>query len=101
MLLLGGAWTPNVIWHLHAGPRRFSELQGYMPRISGKVLTQRLRELERKGVISRHVARTTPPTVEYDLTELGRELLPAIEQIGQVGRKLKQAGGVLREEALS
>jgi DNA-binding HxlR family transcriptional regulator len=99
MVLLGGAWTPNVIWHLHSGPRRFSELQGYMPRISGKVLTQRLRELERKGVISRQIVKTTPPTVEYALTHLGRELLPAIEQIGHVGLKLKQADEALLQEA--
>src|SRR5262245_8485174 len=95
MVLLGGAWTPNVIWHLHAGPRRFSELQSYMPRISGKVLTQRLKDLERKGLINRQIVNTTPPTVEYALTDLGRALLPAIEEIAQIGFELKQAGVAL------
>lgn len=95
MELLGGAWTPIVIWHLHVTPRRFSELQADMRSISAKVLSQRLKELERKHVINRHVMDTTPPSVEYSLTELGRELVPAIEAIAHVGFKLKQSGAVL------
>lgn len=91
MELLGGAWTPNVIWHLSAGARRFSELQTYMTPISAKVLSQRLKELEAKGVVSRHVQATSPPSVEYALTDLGRELVPAIESIARVGFKLRQA----------
>jgi DNA-binding HxlR family transcriptional regulator len=88
MGLLGGAWTPNVIWNLSAGARRFSELQNDMKPISAKVLTTRLRELEAKGVLSRAVLNTSPPSVEYQLTELGRELVPAIEAIAHVGYKL-------------
>jgi DNA-binding HxlR family transcriptional regulator len=89
MALLGGAWTPNVVWYLSAGPRRFSELRIDIPRISAKVLTARLRRLERHGVVERHVKPTSPPSVEYSLTGLGRELLPAINAIVQVGLKLK------------
>lgn len=89
MTLLGGAWTPNVIWYLSAGPRRFMELRADMPAISAKVLSTRLRELERKGVVTRTVMATTPPSVEYALTELGQELIPAITAIVQVGHKLK------------
>lgn len=91
MELLGGAWTPNVIWHLQSAPRRFSELQSYMAPISAKVLSQRLKELEAKGVVSRAVLPTSPPSVEYALSELGRELVPAIEAIARVGFKLKLA----------
>jgi DNA-binding HxlR family transcriptional regulator len=91
MALLGGAWTPNVIWYLSAGPRRFMELRVDMPRISAKVLSTRLRDLQRKGVVARKVMPTTPPSVEYALTELGRELMPAIEAIVAVGHKLKTA----------
>lgn len=97
MELLGGAWTPNVIWHLQEGPRRFSELQAYMAPISAKVLSQRLKELEAKGVLSRTVMATTPPSVEYALTELGRELVPAIASIARVGYKLKQARSSKKE----
>jgi DNA-binding HxlR family transcriptional regulator len=90
MELLGGAWSPNVIWYLSAGPRRFSELQVDMRPISAKVLSMRLKELERKGVVRRQVLDTSPPSVEYSLTVLGQELVPAIEAIAQVGHKLKQ-----------
>lgn len=91
MTLLGGAWTPNVIWYLSGGPRRFGELRVDIPRISAKVLSARLRGLERKGVIARRVVPTSPPSAEYSLTELGRELVPAINAIVEVGMKLKQA----------
>jgi DNA-binding HxlR family transcriptional regulator len=91
MALLGGAWTPNVIWYLSAGPRRFMELRIDMPGISAKVLSTRLRDLQQKGVVTRRVMPTTPPSVEYALTELGRELMPAIGAIVEVGHKLKRS----------
>lgn len=91
MALIGGAWTPNVIWFLNGGPRRFTELRVDMPRISAKVLSTRLRELQEKGVVSRKVMPTTPPSVEYALTELGGELVPAIAAIVEVGHKLKHS----------
>lgn len=89
LAIVGGAWTPNIIWYLSAGPRRFSELRGDIPGISAKVLTQRLRQLEADGAVERKVKPTSPPSVEYSLTELGEELVPAIEAIVQVGHKLK------------
>lgn len=89
MAFLGGAWTPNIIWYLSAGPRRFSELRTDIPAISAKVLTQRLRDLEEAGVVLRRVMPTSPPSVEYELTELGREFTPVIEQIVAVGYRLK------------
>ena len=90
MSLLGGAWTPNVIWHLRAGPRRFGELRVDIPRISAKVLSARLRELESKGVVERRLMATSPPSSEYLLTALGAELVPAIDAIVRVGHKLKR-----------
>jgi DNA-binding HxlR family transcriptional regulator len=89
MKLLGGAWTPNLVWHLSAEPRRFSELRSDIPRISAKVLSARLRGLEETGVVTRTVVASTPPSVEYALTELGRELIPVIQAIVRVGTKLK------------
>lgn len=90
MALLGGAWTPNVIWYLNAGPRRFGELRADIPRISAKVLSARLRELAGKGVITRTIMATSPPSAEYALTELGQELIPAINAIVRVGSRLKR-----------
>lgn len=90
MAVLGGVWTPNVVWYLSGGPRRFSELRADIPKISARVLTMRLRELESKGVVLREVKPTSPPSVEYSLTALGRELVPAIDAIVAVGHKLKE-----------
>ncbi len=93
MAVLGGAWTPNIIWCLSGGPRRFSELRIDIPAVSAKVLTARLRKLESKEVVLREVKPTSPPSVEYSLTDLGQELIPAIEAIVQVGYKIKQRAG--------
>jgi DNA-binding HxlR family transcriptional regulator len=93
MAVLGGAWTPNIIWYLSGGARRFSELRIDIPAVSAKVLTQRLRELEERGVITRRVMPTSPPSVEYELTELGREFRPVIESIVAVGQRLKARKG--------
>lgn len=90
MAVISGAWAPNVIWSLRAGPRRFSELRSDIPPISAKVLSARLTELEAKGVLVRHVRRTSPPSTEYELTALGAELLPALDAIVQVGHRLKE-----------
>ncbi|MGN2254849.1 winged helix-turn-helix transcriptional regulator [Frateuria sp. GZRe12] len=88
LTLLRGAWAPNVIWYLSAEPRRFGELRHDIPRISARVLSARLRELESRGLVTRRVLDTSPPSAEYALTPLGRELLPAIEALAHVGRKL-------------
>jgi len=90
MRLINGAWTPHVIWYLREAPRRFSELKGDIHGVSAKVLSARLKALEEAGVISRRVMKTSPPTVEYALTELGRELQPAIAAIVDVGHRLKR-----------
>lgn len=89
MQVISGAWAPNVIWSLRAGPRRFNELKADIPPVSGKVLSQRLSELEGRGVLLRHVRPTSPPSVEYELTDLGHQLIPALEAIVEVGHKLK------------
>jgi len=93
LALLGGAWSPNVVWYLREGPRRFNELRGDLYGISGKTLSARLKKLEADGVVTRTVRPTSPPTVEYALTELGAELLPAVDAIVEVGHRLKQRRG--------
>jgi DNA-binding HxlR family transcriptional regulator len=88
MALIGGAWTTNLVWQLSGGPRRFGELIRDVPGISPKMLTARLRELEDKGVVDRTVTPTSPPSVEYSLSDLGRELVPVIDSIVRVGTRL-------------
>lgn len=93
MAIIRGAWAPNVIWHLREGPRRFSELRIDIPPVSAKVLSQRLRELQGRGVVRRSVQPTSPPSVEYSLTQLGKELIPALDAIVKVGHRLKKRTG--------
>jgi DNA-binding HxlR family transcriptional regulator len=88
--IVGGTWTPNVIWYLKEQPRRFTELKADLVGVSAKTLTARLRKLERDGVVYRKVIPSSPPTVEYGLSPLGRKLVPAVEAIAQVGLELKR-----------
>jgi len=90
MGLLGGAWTTNVIWQLSGEPRRFGELCKDIPGISPKMLAARLKALVVKGVVTREVAPTSPPSVEYALSELGKELIPIIDTIVRVGTRLRE-----------
>ncbi len=92
MSIIGGAWTANIIWYLSGGSRRFNELRNDLTGISAKVLTARLRELAQRGVVLREVKPTSPPSVEYSLTQEGQELMPAIRAIVKVGEKLKKTG---------
>ena len=99
MELLRGAWAPNVLWWLRSGPRRFGELRHDIPRISARVLSARLRELETRGMIKRTLLDTSPPSAEYELTDLGHELIPALDSIVRVGTKLKDTPAPRRRRA--
>lgn len=76
---LEGRWKLAIVFRLFGlDDLRFSELERSMPGISQKVLAQRLRELERDGIVARTVHPEVPPRVEYRLTERGRALRPAL-----------------------
>jgi len=90
MNILGGAWTPHIVWYLSQHPRRFSELKQDIKGISAKMLAARLKKLLASGVIHRETVPSSPPTVEYRLSDLGVELKPAIEAIVSVGQRLKK-----------
>jgi DNA-binding HxlR family transcriptional regulator len=72
---IGDKWSILMIMTLAMRPRRFSELHRAIRDISKRMLTQTLRDLERDGLITRHVFPTTPPSVEYRLSPLGQSLL--------------------------
>ena len=94
--VIGGVWTPGIIWHLGHSPRTFSELKSDLKGVSAKVLSSRLKKLAADGVLERIVKPTSPPTVEYSLTDLGGELKPAIEAIVAVGLRLKERRATTR-----
>ena len=72
---IGDKWSILMIMTLATGPRRFGELRRAIRDISKRMLTQTLRDLERDGLITRHVFPTKPPSVEYRLSPLGQSLL--------------------------
>lgn len=72
---IGDKWSMLIVAALASAPRRFGVLQRMVPDISKRMLTQTLRLLERDGLITRHVFATTPPSVEYRLSPLGRSAL--------------------------
>jgi DNA-binding HxlR family transcriptional regulator len=76
LVLIGGRWKPVILWWLleSRSPLRFKALRENMPRISQKVLTQQLRELERDGLIKRELFAEMPVRVEYSLTTFGKKL---------------------------
>ncbi|RKN59425.1 transcriptional regulator [Streptomyces klenkii] len=81
--LVFSRWTTPILWALrHHGRRlRFNELERYLGPITPKVLTQRLRQLERDGLVTRTYHREIPPRVEYEITELGRSLSPVFQAL--------------------
>jgi len=80
--ILEGRWKMVIIFHLFArGILRFSELEKAIPGVSQKMLIQQLRELERDGVVSRTVYPQVPPKVEYGLTEWGKAMCPALDEL--------------------
>ncbi len=78
---LGDKWTVHVVVELAPGPRRFRELQRLVTGVSQRMLTLTLRRLERDGLVSRTVYPTTPPQVEYALTETGHSMTHLIKQL--------------------
>lgn len=76
--VIGGKWKSIILWILYQETRRFSELKRMIPKITQKMLTQQLRELEKDGIVHREVYPVVPPKVEYSLTEHGRTLTPIL-----------------------
>jgi DNA-binding HxlR family transcriptional regulator len=84
--LLGDAWTLLLVRDLAHGPRRFKELEA-STGISPRVLTDRLRALVERGVMTRRMYAEIPPRVEYELTEKGRDALPIIDALRAYGER--------------
>ncbi|MDN0198174.1 helix-turn-helix domain-containing protein [Streptomyces sp. S.PNR 29] len=79
---IANKWTAMVVIALSAGRLRFRDLRTTVDGISAKVLTETLRDLERDGLVTRHVYAEVPPRVEYELTPLGRTLHAPLQALG-------------------
>jgi DNA-binding HxlR family transcriptional regulator len=89
--VLEGRWKMIILFHLFSGgTRRFSELERSISGITQKMLIQQLRELEQDGIVERNVHPVVPPRVEYSLTDLGRLLVPALDELLIWARRRKE-----------
>jgi DNA-binding HxlR family transcriptional regulator len=80
--VLEGRWKLTILFQLFGGQvRRFSDLERAIPGVSQKMLIQQLRQLEGDGVVARIVHHQVPPKVEYQLTEWGQSLCPALDAL--------------------
>lgn len=78
MAIVGSKWTGLLVSALKDGPQRHGQLRTRIAGISQKMLTQTLRELERDGLVTRTVTASVPVRVDYELTALGRSLVPVL-----------------------
>jgi len=82
MELIGKRWTGLILYQLLEGPQRFNEIVSSLP-VSGRLLSERLKELEKEGLVERNVFAEVPVKVEYSLTDKGKGLKDAIANIEQ------------------
>lgn len=83
--VIDGKWKGVILFHLLEGTKRFNELKRSMPKVTQRMLTRQLRELEADGIIQRKVFGEIPPRVEYSLTELGKTLEPLLRMLQKWG----------------
>lgn len=91
---IGGTWKMPILWRLKDRVMRYGELKKTMPRISDKMLTSQLKELEEEGFIKRKVYPVVPPKVEYSITRRGRKAVRIVNTIREYGMELMKEFGV-------
>lgn len=87
MELIRGKWKAVILCHLNDGPKRFLELQRITCGVSQKVLNEKLKELEEDGLVFKTTYPEVPPKVVFELTEIGKEIFPALEILKKWGQK--------------
>jgi DNA-binding HxlR family transcriptional regulator len=79
--LVGRRWTGAILSVLMEGPMRFSEIAQAVPELSDRLLSERMKELEARGIVERRVLPGPPLRVEYSLSQMGHELEPALSEL--------------------
>jgi len=90
--VIGGRWKPVILFQIRDHAMRFGELRRKVPRVTQKMLTQQLRELERDGIVNRTVQNVVPPRVDYSLTPYGETLKPILLSLCDWGKKHRARG---------
>ncbi len=85
LVMIGEKWKVLILRELLTGTKRFSEIKAAVSGVSQKVLTQKLREMESDGLLTREVFPEVPPRVEYTLTDLGETLRPILDSMRDWG----------------
>jgi DNA-binding HxlR family transcriptional regulator len=85
--LVGKRWTGAILSVLLDGPLHFSAVKELVPDLSDRLLSERLKELESEGIVKREVLGGAPVRVEYQLTEKGRALEPAVRALKSWARE--------------
>ena len=86
--IVGQKWKLPIMWYLlEAEPARYNELKRRIKGITNMMLTKSLKELEEHNLIVRTQYETIPPKVEYSLTERGKKLLPALNELNKWGKE--------------
>jgi len=87
--IIGGKWKIPIIWKLKDSSKRYGELRRSLTKITHKMLTQHLRELEEDEILTRKVYPEVPPKVEYSLTLLGKSVIPVIDMLREWGEEYR------------
>lgn len=92
--LIGRRWTGAIVRVLMSGPLRFSEIAQAVPELSDRLLSERMKELEARGMVERRVISGPPLRVEYELSRMGQELEPALAELQEwANRWLRRGSG--------
>lgn len=85
MEVMNGKWKISLIWCIYSGVKRPGELHRRMPKASRRLLDTQLKQLTEQGIIAKTIFDQKIPKVEYELTELGKTLIPVIEVTARWG----------------
>jgi DNA-binding HxlR family transcriptional regulator len=92
MSILSQRWTGLIIYQLSHGPQRFCTIESAIS-ISGRVLSERLKDLEKQKIVQRTVYPETPVRIEYSLTEKGKAFYPVLKEIEKWSKIWMEEGG--------
>lgn len=87
---ISGRWTTLLLRDLMSGPRSYGEIRAALPTLSDKVLVDRLRGLQDRGLVLRRLHRGFPARTTYELSAAGRRMRPLLMQLYETGRALQQ-----------
>lgn len=98
---IGGAWKMSILWRLRERVMRYGELKKSIPKITHKMLTTQLRELEDDGFLARKVYAVVPPKVEYSISRRGLRAVEMIDAIRNYGLELMEEFGIEEQKSAS